>query len=182
VRGALSVQITVPVFASIWYEGERKYEWRKDTETMATPRKPLHDRAAGEIMLTEVFTIVQRLNAAAGQSMVKKGTRSGNMTFNPKIVLAEDGSKHYTCFVEIYTPASSKAGWDMNMQWRSTDIEQFKQALTTLFPVLSALAKEGYLADTFTVGYIKPDGVETEVYAPSVLEPGMYSLSEVQEE
>jgi len=149
---------------------------------LTSPRKPLQDRAAGEIMLTEVFSVVQRLNAAAGPSMVKKGTRSGNMTFNPKIILAEDGSKHYTCFVEIYTPASSKAGVDMSMEWRSTDIEQFKQALTTLFPALSALAKEGFLSDTFTVGRISPDGEETEVYAPSVLEPGMYSLSEAKEE
>lgn len=148
---------------------------------MATPKKPLNDGAAGQIMLTEVFTIVQRLNAAAGQSMVKKGARSGNMTFNPKIILADDGSKHYTCFVEIYTPASSKAGLDMSMEWSSTDIDQFKQALTTLFPALSALAKEGYLSDTFTVGRISPDGEETEVYAPSVLEPGMYSLSEANE-
>jgi hypothetical protein len=147
---------------------------------MATPRKSLPDREAGKIMLTEVFTVVQRLNAAAGQSMVQKGARSGNMTFNPKIILADDRSKHYTCFVEIYTPASSKAGTDMSMEWSSTDIEQFKQALTTLYPALSALAKEGYLSDTFTVGRISPDGQETEVYAPSVLEPGMYSLSEAE--
>jgi hypothetical protein len=149
---------------------------------MAPPQKPFNDRAAGEIMLTEVFKVVQRLNAAAGPSMVKKGTRSGNMTFNPKIILADDGSKHYTCFVEIYTQASSKAGTEMSMEWSSTDIEQFKQALTTLFHALSALAKEGYLADTFTVGRISPVGEETEVYAPSVLEPGMYSLSEAHEE
>ncbi len=148
---------------------------------MAPPKKPLNDRAAGEIMLTEVFTIVQRLNAAAGQSMVKKGTRSGNMTFNPKIILADDGSKHYTCFVEIYTQASSKAGTEMSMEWSGTDIEQFKQALTTLFPALSALAKEGYLSDTFTVGRISQDGEETEAYAPPELEPGMYSLSEAEE-
>ena len=149
---------------------------------MAPPQKPFNDRAAGEIMLTEVFKVVQRLNAAAGPSMVKKGTRSGNMTFNPKIILADDGSKHYTCFVEIYTQASSKAGTEMSMEWSSTDIEQFKQALTTLFHALSALAKEGYLSDTFTVGRISPVGEETEVYAPSVLEPGMYSLSEAHEE
>ena len=149
---------------------------------MAPPQKPFNDRAAGEIMLTEVFTTVQRLNAAAGQSMVKRGTRSGNMTFNPKIVVAEEGHKHYTCFVEIYTPASSKAGTEMSMEWSSTDIEQFKQALTTVLPALSALAKEGFLSDTFTVGRISPVGEETEVYAPSVLEPGMYSLSEAHEE
>jgi hypothetical protein len=146
---------------------------------MAPPKKPLNDRAAGEIMLTEVFKVVQRLNAAAGPSMVKKGTRSGNMTFNPKIVVDEDGSKHYTCFVEIYTQASSNAGTQMSMEWSSTDIEQFKQALTTLFPALSNLAKEGYLSDTFTVGLITPHGEETEVYAPDVLEPGMYSLKEI---
>ena len=149
---------------------------------MATPRKPLNDRTAGEIMLNEVFTVVQRLNATAGPSMVKKGSRSGNMTFSPKIIIADDGSKHYTCFVEIYTQASSKAGTEMSMEWSSTDIEQFKQALTTLFPALSALAKEGYLSDTFTVGCINPDGEETEVYAPDVLEPGMYSVSEANEE
>ena len=148
---------------------------------MATPRKPLNDRATGEIMLAEVFRVVQRLNAAAGPSMVKMGTRSGNMTFNPKIILDEDGSKHYTCFVEIYTPASSKTGTEISMEWGSMDIEQFKQALTTLFPALSALGKEGYLSDTFTVGRISSDGEEAEVYAPSVLEPGMYSLSEEQE-
>src|SRR5947209_5806635 len=154
----------------------------KDTLSMSTPKKPLHDLAAGEMMLTEVFTVVQRLNAAAGQSMVKKGTRSGNMTFNPKIIIADDGSKHFTCFVEIYTQASSKAGTELSMEWSSMDIEQFKQALTTLYPALSALAKEGFLSDTFTVGLINPDGEETEVYAPSVLEPGMYSLSEAEEE
>ena len=66
----------------------------------------------------------------------------------------------------------------MSMEWSSTDTEQFKQALTTLFPALSALAKEGYLSDTYTVGRISLDGEETEVYKPAVLEPGMYSLSE----
>ncbi len=122
-------------------------------------------------MLTEVFNVVQRLNAAAGPGMVQKGTRSGNMTFNPRIVIDEDGSKHYSCFVDIYTQASSKAGTDMNMEWSSTNIEQFKQAITALFPALSALAKEGYLSDTFTVGQITKDGEEIEVYAPDVLKP-----------
>lgn len=150
-------------------------------QTMATPKKPLNDRTAGELMLTEVFKVVQRLNATAGQNMVKKGTRSGTMTFNPKIIIAEDGSRHYTCFVEIYTPASSKASTEMSMEWSSTDIEQFKQALTTVFPALSALAKEGYLSDTFTVGRVAPDGEETEAYAPAVLEPGMYSLSDAND-
>jgi hypothetical protein len=166
----------------MWYEEERKSAKRERTrKTMATPKKLLNDRAVGELMLNEIFKVVQGLNAAAGQSMVKKGTRSGTMTFNPKIIIAEDGSKHYTCFVEIYTQASSKAGTEMSMEWSSTDIEQFKQTLTTLFPALSALAKEGYLSDTFTVGRVSPDGEETEVYAPAVLEPGMYSLSEAQE-
>lgn len=148
---------------------------------MAPPKKPVPDRTAGELMLAEIFTTVQRLNAAAGHSMVKKGTRSGNMTFNPKIIVDEAGDKYYTCFVEIYTEVSSTAGTDMSMEWRSADIDQFKQGLITLFPALSALAKEGYLSDTFTVGRIGPDGAETEVYAPSVLEPGMYSLSEAEE-
>jgi hypothetical protein len=148
---------------------------------MATSKKPLSDRETGEIMLTEVFAVVQRLNAAAGQSLVQKGTRSGNMTFNPRIVVDESNIKHYTCFVDIYTQGSSKVGTDMSMEWRSTNTEQFKQALTTLFPALSALAKEGYLSDTFTVGQISKDGEEIEVYAPDVLKPGMLSLSEVDE-
>lgn len=145
---------------------------------MTTPKKPLNEKAAGEIILTEVFTIVQRLNAAAGPIMIRKGMRSGNMTFHPKIVVDNMDHKHYTCFLEVYSEASSKAGTEINMEWRSTDIEQFKQALTIILPSLSALAKEGYLSDTFTVGLINPEGEETEVYAPSVLEPGMYSLSE----
>jgi hypothetical protein len=145
---------------------------------MANSRKPLNDRTAGETMLTEIFKVVQRLNSTAGPSMVKKGSRSGNMTFNPKIVIEDDGSKHYTCFVEIYSQASNKAGTEISMEWSSTDIEQFKQALTTAFLALSALAKEGYLSDTFTVGHINQDGEETEVYAPEVLKPGMYNLSE----
>src|SRR5260370_535283 len=121
---------------------------------MANSKKSPGDREAGEIMLTEVFAVVQRLNAAAGPSMVQKGTRSGDMTFNPRIVIDENSSKHYTCFVDIYTQGSSKAGTDMSMEWSSTNTEQFKHALTTLFPALSALAKEGYLSDTFTVGQI----------------------------
>src|SRR5437588_6715276 len=113
---------------------------------MATSKKSLSDREAGEIMLNEVFAVVQRLNAAAGPVMVQKGTRSGNMTFNPRIIIEEDGSKRYTCFVDIYTQVSSKAGTDMSMEWSSTNTQQFKQALTVLFPALSALAKEGYLS------------------------------------
>lgn len=148
---------------------------------MATSKKAPGDREAGEFMLTEVFAVVQRLNATAGPSMVQKGSRSGNMTFNPRIAIEEDGSKRYTCFVDIYTQVSSKAGTDMSMEWSSTNTEQFKQALTVLFPALSALAKEGYLSDTFTVGQITKDGEEIEVYAPGVLKPGMLSLSEVDE-
>ena len=148
---------------------------------MAPQKKPTPDRTAGEILLTEVFTIIQRLNAVAGKSMVQKGARSGTMTFNPKIILADDGSKQYACFVEIYTPASSKARTEMSVEWKGTDVEQFKNGLTTLLPALSALAKEGYLSDMFTVGLLSPDGQETEIYAPSVLEPGMYSLSEAEE-
>lgn len=148
---------------------------------MATSKKPLSDREAGEIMLNEVFAVVQRLNAAAGPAMVQKGTRSGNMTFNPRIVVDESGSKHYMCFVDIYTQGSSKAGTDISMEWSSTNTEQFKQALNILFPSLSALAKEGYLSDTFTVGQISKEGEEIEVYAPDVLKPGMLSLSEVDE-
>ena len=148
---------------------------------MPFPRKSFNDHEAGEIMLTEVFTTVQRLNAAAGQSMVKRGARSGNMTFNPKIIIDEDGSKRYSCFVEIYPKAASKAGIEIGMEWNCPDVEQFTEGLSTLLPALTALAKEGYLSDTFTVGRISPDGQETEIYAPSVLEPGMYSLSEANE-
>ena len=148
---------------------------------MAAPQKPLHDRAAGEIMLTEVFTVVQRLNATAGPNMVKKGSRSGNMTFNPKIVVNEAGERQYTCYVEIYTPKSIEAGPEIGMEFSGADIEQFKQALTTVSLALVGLAKESYLSDTFTVGLIKPNGEESEIYAPKVLEPGMHSLSEANE-
>ena len=148
---------------------------------MATSKKSPGDREAAEIMLTEVFAVVQRLNAAAGPGIVQKGTRSGNMTFNPRIVIDENGSKHYTCFVDIYTQGSSKAGTDISIEWTTTIIEQFKQALAVLFPALSALAKDGFLSDTFTVGQITKDGEEIEVYAPDVLKPGMLSLSEVDD-
>ena len=103
------------------------------------------------------------------------------MTFNPRIVIDENGGKHYTCFVDIYTQTSGKAGTDISMEWSSTNTEQFKQALKLLSPALSALAKEGFLSDTFTVGKISKDGQETEIYAPDVLKPGMLSLSEVDE-
>lgn len=148
---------------------------------MATSKKSPSDREAGAIMLNEVFAVVQRLNAAAGPAIVQRGTRSGNMTFNPRIVIDENGSKNYMCFVDIYTQSSNKAGTDMSIEWSSTNTEQFKQALTILFPALSALAKESYLSDTFTVGQISKDGEEIEVYAPDVLKPGMLSLSEVDE-
>jgi hypothetical protein len=148
---------------------------------MAESKKPLSDREVGEIMLNEVFSIVQRLNAAAGPMLMQKGSRSGNMTFNPRIVIDENGGKHYTCFVDIYTKTSGKAGTDISMEWSSTNTEQFKQALKMLSPALSALAKEGFLSDTFTVGKISKDGQETEIYAPDTLKPGMLSLSEVDE-
>lgn len=149
---------------------------------MANSKKPVNDRAAGETMLTEVFNAVQKLNATAGPSMVKKGTRSGNMTFSPKIVVADGGEREYTCVVEIYTPASEKAGTEISMEWSSADTNQFKQALTTLFPALSGLAREGYISDTFTVGLITPESDEVEVYAPDALQPGMYSLKDALEE
>jgi len=146
---------------------------------MATPGKPINDRMAGEIMLNEVFKVVERLNATAGQSMVKTGKRSGNMTFSPKIIVSEDGHKQYTCFVEIYTQQSTDTGQQINMECSGVDVEQFKQTLTTAFTTLSGLAKEGYLSDTYTVGLIKPNSEEIEVYAPQVLKPGMYSLKEI---
>ncbi len=148
---------------------------------MATAKKSIGDREAGAIMLNAVFAEIQRLNAAAGPILVQKGSRSGNITFNPRIVIDENGGKHYTCFIDIYTPNSSKSGTDISMEWSSTNTEQFKQALTVLSPALSALAKEGFLSDTFTVGKISKDGQETEVYSPDVLKPGMLSLSEVDE-
>jgi len=145
---------------------------------MATPRKPLNDHMAGEIMLNEVFKLVERLNATAGQSMVKAGKRSGSMTFSPKIIVDEDGHKQYACFVEIYTQQSTGTGQQINLECSGMDVEQFKQTLTTVFTALSGLAKEGYVSDTYTVGLINANGEELEVYAPQVLKPGMYSLKE----
>lgn len=145
---------------------------------MASSRNTTNDRVAGEIMLNAVFKVVQQLNAAAGPSMVTKGARSGNMTFSPKIILEEDGHKLYACFVEVYTPISNKTGTEISMAWNSTSVEQFTQALSTVFPALSGLAKEGYISDMYTVGLLKPNSEEIEVYAPQVLEPGMYSLNE----
>ena len=52
----------------------------------------------------------------------------------------------------------------------------------TKVTALSGLAKEGYVSDTLTVGLIRSDGEESEVYAPKVLEPGMYSLKEAYDE
>ena len=146
---------------------------------MAIPRKSPNDRTAGEIMLNEVFKVVERLNATAGTSMAKKGVKSGNMTFNPKIVIDEAGDRQYTCYVEIYTPKSIEAGPEMSMAWSGADIEQFKGALTTVFTALSGLAKLGYLSESFTVGLITPNSEEIEIYTPEVLEPGMYSLKEI---
>jgi hypothetical protein len=145
---------------------------------MTAPRKPLNDNMAGEIMLNEVFKIVERLNATAGSILVTKGTRIGNMSFSPKIIVDDDGHKQYTCFVEIYTQQSTDTGQQINLECSGVDVEQFKQTLTTVFIALSGLAKEGYVSDTYTVGLIKPNGEEIEVYAPQVLKPGMYSLKE----
>ncbi len=141
----------------------------------------MDDRAAGEIMLNEVFKMVEQLNAAAGPSMVTKGARSGNMTFNPKIVVDEYSHKRYTCFIEINTSINSEAGTEIDMEWSSATIEQFKQTMPTVLIALSGLAQEGFVSDMYTVGRITPNGEETEVYAPEVLEPGMYSLREDEE-
>ncbi len=146
---------------------------------MVAPRKPLNNRTAGEIMLNEVFKVVEQMNATAGSILVTKGKRTGNMTFSPKIILDEDGHKQYSCFVEIYTQQSTDTGQHISIEWSGEDIEQFNQALKTVVPALSALAKEGYISDMFTVGLIKPNSEEIEVYAPKVLEPGMYSLKEM---
>ncbi|MFL5628051.1 MAG: hypothetical protein ACJ788_20930 [Ktedonobacteraceae bacterium] len=149
---------------------------------MPTSKKQMNDRKAGEIMLNEVFKVVEQLNATAGPSIAAKGAKSGNMTFSPKIVVNEEDEKQYRCDVAIYTPESIEAGPDISMEFSGADVEQFKQALTTVFPALASLAQEGYLADTFTVGLITANGEETEVYAPEVLQPGMYSLQDVYEE
>src|SRR5438270_13649845 len=110
---------------------------------MPTPQKAMPDGQAGERIFTEVFATVQRLNATAGKSMVQKGARSGTMTFNPKIIIDEDGSKRYSCFVEIYPSDKSKAGIEASMEWNCSDVEQFQEGLITLLPALSALAKDG---------------------------------------
>ena len=75
-----------------------------------------------------------------------------------------DGHKQYTCYVEIYTEQSTDTGQQITMECSGEDIGQFKQALTTVFTALCGLAKEGYVSDMFTVGLIKPNGEEIEVY------------------
>jgi hypothetical protein len=149
------------------------------TPIMATPKKAASDRAAGEMLFTEVFKLVEQLNATAGLALAEKGVKSGNMTFNPKIILDAAGEKQYTCYVDIYTPQSAEMGPEISMEWGGTSVEQFKKALTTVAIALSSLAREAYLSDTYTVALIKPDGEEAEIYAPETLEPGMYSIKEV---
>jgi hypothetical protein len=145
---------------------------------MASPKKSINDQATGETMLTEIFKVVERLNAIAGPGMAEKGAKSGTMTFNPKIVVDEAGDKQYTCYVDIYTPDGADDGPEMSMEWSGATIEQFKQALAIATQALSGLAKETYLAETYTVGLVKPDGEEVEIYAPEILEPGIYSIKE----
>lgn len=48
---------------------------------MAIPRKSMNGRTVGEIMLSEVFTVVQRLNAAAGPRTEKSTGRSLSSSF-----------------------------------------------------------------------------------------------------
>jgi hypothetical protein len=145
---------------------------------MASPKKPINDQATGETMLTEIFKVVEQLNATAGPGMAEKGVKSGTMTFNPKIVVDEAGDKQYTCYVDIYTPNGADDGPEMSMEWSGATIEQFKQALAIAAQALSGLAKETYLSETYTVGLVKPDGEEVEIYAPEILEPGIYSIKE----
>jgi len=145
---------------------------------MPNPKKASSDRAAGEMLFTEIFKLVEQLNTTAGLALAEKGTKSGNMTFSPKIILEEDGKKHYTCSVDIYTPQTAETGPEINMEWDGTSVEQFKKALMTVAIALSSLAREAYIADTYTVALIKQDGEETEIYAPEILEPGMYSIKD----
>ncbi len=145
---------------------------------MVSPKKAISDQAAGEIILTEVFKVVEQLNATAGPGMAEKGVKSGNMTFNPKIVIDEAGDKQYTCYVDIYTPKGADDGPEMSMEWSGATLEQFKQALMIASLALAGLARETYLSETFTVGLIKPDGEEIEIYAPEFLEPGIYSIKD----
>lgn len=145
---------------------------------MTTPRKRINDHAAGEIMLNEVFKVVQLLNAVAGPNIAKLGMKSGNMTFSAKIVVDEEGVRQYICEVSIYTPKSMEIGPQISVGLIGDDIEQFKQALTTVSIALSSLAQQRYLSDMFTVGLIRPNEEEIEIYAPEVLEPGMFRLDE----
>ncbi len=145
---------------------------------MPSPKKSLSDHAAGESMLNEVFKVVERLNATAGPGMAEKGAKSGNMTFNPKIIVDEAGDKQYTCYVDIYTPKGNDDGPEVSMEWSGIDIEQFKQALTIASLALAGLAKETYLSETYTVGLVKPDSEEIEIYAPEILEPGVHSIKD----
>ena len=145
---------------------------------MASSKKAINDQATGETMLTEVFKVVERLNTTAGPGMAEKGVKSGNMTFNPKIVVDEAGDRQYTCYVDIYTPSGTDDGPEMSMEWSGATIEQFKQALAIAAQALAGLAKETYLSETYTVGLVKPDGEEVEIYAPEILEPGIYSIKE----
>ena len=145
---------------------------------MAPSKKTGNERAAGEILLNEVFRAVEQLNATAGPGMVKRGTKSGNMTFSPKIIVDENGARQYLCSVEIYTPESVTAGSQISMEFSGPDTEQFKRALKIALVALSAFAQQSYLSDTYTVGLITPTSDEIEVYAPAELEPGMYSLKE----
>lgn len=145
---------------------------------MATPKKATTDQKAGEIIFAEVFKLVELLNATAGPAIAEKGTKSGNMTFSPKISIDEIGEKHYTCYVDIYTPQSTVIGSEISIEWGGVTLEQFQQALKTIVIALSSLAREAYLSDTYTVALIKANGDETEIYAPAILEPGVYSIKD----
>ncbi len=145
---------------------------------MAPSKKSIPDAAAGEIMFNETFKLVQQLNAMAGPTMVKKGVKSGNISFSPKIIVDNAGDRQYTCSVDIYTPKTMEAGPEIGMELSGTDMEQFKQALAIASIALSGLARQTYLSETYTVGLVKPESEEIEIYTPKVLEPGMYSIKE----
>ncbi len=51
---------------------------------MAASKKSSGDREAGEFMLTEVFAVVQRLNAAAGPSYGTKGYKKWEYDLQPQ--------------------------------------------------------------------------------------------------
>ncbi|HLG75734.1 MAG TPA: hypothetical protein VKX46_04930 [Ktedonobacteraceae bacterium] len=145
---------------------------------MAIPGKPLNDQAAGERLFREVFQLMQKLNATAGPAMAKQGERSGNITFSPKIVIDEDNGRFYTCEIAIYTPESIENGPQIGMEISGISVEQFTQALATISIALTGLAQQRYLSDMFTVGLVDENDEETEIYAPDVLEPGVYSLAD----